>query len=452
MTSSGPARPAVAVVVPFFGDADEGAQAIAALQALATAPGDERILVDNTPQRTVARSVEPGPIRVLPAAVTASTYAARNEGAEATSAHWILFVDADCTLPEDLLDRYFEAPIEPEVGAIGGEVLGDPSQTRFIARYVQARGHLSPRLTMSGPRPLAVTANLLVRREAFAAVGGFSEGTRPSGADIEFCWRLQDAGWRLEYRERAFVWHHHRERLLPLLRQAARDGAGTAWATRRYPGASQPPSLVREMVRAVAGVAVWGAAGRFERAAFKAVDGVWVVASRIGWLSSNAAPPPAGVTDRAASVGVVAREFPTAAHEGLVDHVVRARDGGRPVRIEALARPSRGWWAPARAFPVGYGEDAGPLRRLLDLGWLGLRRPLALAREARRGTPGLTELAPVARRLTAGRARELWPADEHSRALADRLGRLLAVPVGDVVPPGRPFSAAAPPARGEARA
>ena len=49
---------------------------------------------------------------------------------------------------------------------------------------------------------MAVTANVLVRREAWAAVGGFAEGTR-SGADADFCWRLADAGWELEYRDGA---------------------------------------------------------------------------------------------------------------------------------------------------------------------------------------------------------------------------------------------------------
>src|SRR3954466_4379229 len=100
---------------------------------------------------------------------------------------------------------------------------------------------------------MAVTANLLVRREAWEQIGGFQEGTR-SGADAEFCWRLQEAGWTLEHRPGAAVIHRHRDTRAALLCQSARDGAGGAWLENRRPGAGARPPLVRELARALAGV------------------------------------------------------------------------------------------------------------------------------------------------------------------------------------------------------
>ncbi len=51
---------------------------------------------------------------------------------------------------------------------------------------------------------------MLVRRDVWEWLGGFHEGVR-SGADVEFCWRVQDADWSLEHRPEARVEHVVRE-------------------------------------------------------------------------------------------------------------------------------------------------------------------------------------------------------------------------------------------------
>ncbi len=83
--------------------------------------------------------------------------------------------------------------------------------------------------------PAAATANLLVRRRAWSEVGGFLEGAS-LGTEFEFCWRLADAGWRLEYRPGARVEHLHRETLRDVVRQFSMYAAGDAWLNRRRPG------------------------------------------------------------------------------------------------------------------------------------------------------------------------------------------------------------------------
>ena len=49
-------------------------------------------------------------------------FGALGSGATAAAAEWILFIDADCTAPADLLDRYFLEPVGDDVGALVGEV------------------------------------------------------------------------------------------------------------------------------------------------------------------------------------------------------------------------------------------------------------------------------------------------------------------------------------------
>ena len=88
--------------------------------------------------------------------------------------------------------------------------------------------------------PYAQTANCAVRRAAFTKVGGFAEDAR-AGEDADLCFRIAQAGWKLEGRPDARVQHRSRESLTALLRQLARHGSGAAWLNRRYPGTFAPP-------------------------------------------------------------------------------------------------------------------------------------------------------------------------------------------------------------------
>jgi GT2 family glycosyltransferase len=279
-------RPAVSVVVPFAGTAAEAASALAALGRLRLTDADELLLVDNTADGT-ARTVagEHRAVRYVAAPSTASSYHARNVGAVAAANDWLLFLDADCVPEPDLLDRFFAAPVPETWGAVAGGVRPVATESA-VGRYSASRGLLDQAICREHPyRPMAVTANLLVRRSAYRAAGGFHEVR--SGGDTDFSWRVQELGWELGLREDPAVEHRHRDDLRALARQTARYGASRAWLARRHPASALPPRPVRELARAAAGVAVWTLTGRFERARFKAIDGVATVADTVGWFAGN---------------------------------------------------------------------------------------------------------------------------------------------------------------------
>lgn len=279
-----PTRPHVSVVLPYYGDRAGAAQAAAALLALAVQPGDELLLADNTPEQVVPHDLG---VQVVDAGAVQSPYSARNAGASAASNDWLLFTDADCYPVPDLIDRYFASAPRDRAGAVAGPVEGVPDQPGLIPRYIRSRGFLDQELGRRHPfKPLAVTANLLVRRAAFEEIGGFAEGVR-SGADSDFCWRLQDAGWELGWNPDASVQHEHRDTLRGLLRQVGRDGAGLRWLEERHAGSAPRPKVVRRVVRSGGGVVVWAAKGRGEQAVFKAVDGLVAVAEAVGYRLGN---------------------------------------------------------------------------------------------------------------------------------------------------------------------
>ena len=380
-------RPAVTIVLPFHGGAAEADAIAGRLERIALRPGDEVLVVDNN---DVPVFRERGALTAVECPVKRSAYAARNVGAERAASEWVLFVDGDCVFPEDLLDRYFDPPPPARAGAVAGQVTGAPGQAGFIPAYMRSRKHLDQAILREHLfRPMAVTANLLVRKDAWESVGGLAEQTL-SGADADFCWRLQDAGWTLELRERALVEHIHRDSLRALLVKSARDGAGSRWLSRRWDQVAPHPPLLRDLVRGPGGALVWALRGRLDRAGWKLVDLLFVLAAAYGSLRSNATPSsPAGPAPGAAVL--FAAEFPAPGHpHGWF--------------VEADRRPWRAEWRTGRMVAARFAEDEGPLVRALALTRLAARRPAGLVRARRAGGwRALAAAAPAALRLARAR-------------------------------------------------
>ena len=256
------------------------------LRELGVREEDEVVVVDNTRGGAVA-GVD---VRVVAATRERSSYHARNVGAREAHGEWLLFMDADCVPEPALLDAYFAEPIGEHVGALAGEVAGDPTQSGFLARYARDRNLLSQTRGLHDVEAgAAVTANLLVRRAAFDELGGFTEGIR-SGGDFDFCRRLLGAGWTIEVRPGALVHHRHRESLRDHLGATARYAAGARWLNERYPGSAPRWPLVHGLLGSARDVGANLARRRFEEAAFRALDGVGLVAHNLGYRASNAAP------------------------------------------------------------------------------------------------------------------------------------------------------------------
>jgi glycosyltransferase involved in cell wall biosynthesis len=409
-------RPPVSVIVPFKGTRLDAERVVAQLKGMAVTPGDEFLLVDNSP-RPIA--VSEGTIRVLRAEARASSYYARNEGAQAARNEWLLFVDSDCLIPATLLDDYFSERPGEESGIVAGELVAASGQTAFTARYERSRGHLEVAQHMSmGPGPTGITANLLVRRATWSDLGGFHEVR--SGADLEFCWRAQEIGWTLDYRPEARVEHLHTERLGDTLRKARRYGPGQAWVNRRFSNSAPPPRLASQVGRAVAGSMVWFVSGQFQRAAYKAMDGLWSVAFATGyWLDDNRPSPLLSAPHQHEQVVGVAVAFPAA--DGTSASPVRAG------RVVAVRRPTRVRRSRLATTTIDYLEDTTVVERLGALCRIVVRHPVRCARDVRRYRgvgPRLRELAPAAAAVNRKRTDELLALDSESELLQVRLAEL----------------------------
>ncbi len=274
----------VSVIVPFAGESAEAEAALDALSRIELGEGDEIVFVDNTPGGVAPDHAS---IKVVRASERRSAYFARNAGAARASGDWLLFLDADCVAPASLIRDYFATEPAERVGVLAGELVGDSSQTALTARWSRSRrGLRTAQETVRGPGPAGVTGNMAVRRAAWDEAGGFPGDVR-SDADVELCWRIQAAGWSLEYRPDALVIHRDPERVGAIWRQAVAYGAGRRWIGRLHPGAGDRPPLLGPLVRAVGGALVWAVTLRFERAAFKLLDGVAVAGLWWGWVAGS---------------------------------------------------------------------------------------------------------------------------------------------------------------------
>ena len=285
-------RPAVDVVLPFAGSADALRAVVARLDALHLREGDTATVALNRR----LRGARPGGerVRVVDASDRRGSYHARNAGAAAGSAPWLLFVDADVTPPRDLLDRLFDPSPGARTAVLAGAVLDEPppagSRGPAALRYAWLKSSMSQETTLADDRwGFAQTACCAVRREAFAEVGGFSDEPR-SGGDADLCYRLAAGGWHLESRPGAAVVHRNRTTIPAMLAQRARHGAGAAWLSRRHPGALPArrwPGLAWWSTRRAAAGLFALARGERDAALVGLLDGPAVWAFELGRLLPN---------------------------------------------------------------------------------------------------------------------------------------------------------------------
>ena len=277
-------------MVPFFGDEHGAGRLLGHLRALETVADDELIVADNTPDG-VAEPALAEAAKVVRACAERSSYYARNAGAREASRDWLLFLDADCAPVPGLLARYFDPPPDENDGLLAGSIADHPDHDSLLARYTRSRNfYRGERGLQASDAGYAPTGNLMVRRTAFEAVGGFAEAIRSAG-DVDLCWRIQAEGWTLTRRPDALVAHRHREDLPSFLAMLVRYGAGASWLNRRYPGSSPRwPLSPYELVRSGFDAARHALMGERDEAAFRLVDALGLVAHNVGYRSANEIP------------------------------------------------------------------------------------------------------------------------------------------------------------------
>ena len=121
---------------------------------------------------------------------------AHNRALGSGSAPFILILNPDTELYPDCIERLFEA-----AGSDGSRVgAWEPRQVPYE--------HPKQYNPVSMSSPWCCGAAVLMRREAFARVGGFDDRIFLYCEDVDLCWRIRHSGWSLRYVPSACIRHH----------------------------------------------------------------------------------------------------------------------------------------------------------------------------------------------------------------------------------------------------
>ena len=281
--------PDVSVIIPAYNAAATLRDCPAAAQQQRLPPGRsfELLVVDDgSTDETPALCRTMGvPVRRRPSRGGAG--AARNSGAAATAGEWIAFTDSDCVPARRWLAALWEAAQRagPETLGAAGATIGHRSQTP-AARFVDLAGGLDARRHLTHPVfPFAPTGNVLLRRSAFEAVGGFDERFDSyEGADLYHRLARAHAG-EVVFEPRAVVLHAHRSSWRAYWKQQSSYGRGYAQLFLRYPG-ELPWSWMRELAAwgRIAGLAARACAACGDRGLVGRGMLIKHVAQRIGFM------------------------------------------------------------------------------------------------------------------------------------------------------------------------
>jgi glycosyltransferase involved in cell wall biosynthesis len=192
---------------------------LSAIAALECVPfGWELVIVDHASTDDTDRTIRAFaasaafPVRPLRAHARALS-AAKNEAIAAARGEILAFTDDDCYPRADYLLALAAVFDAHDVGVVGGRVVRhDPTDANVSIRDVDTHASIEPGTFV---RPGTVHgANLAVRREVLASIGGFDPLLGPgtpcvAAEDIELVARAIWAGWRGRYDPAPVVSHHH---------------------------------------------------------------------------------------------------------------------------------------------------------------------------------------------------------------------------------------------------
>src|SRR5438045_7861783 len=77
--------------------------------------------------------------------------------------------------------------------------------------------------------------NMAMFKSALDEIGGFDPIFHRAGDDVDVCWRMQEAGYRLGFSPAAMVWHHRRNSVRAYWRQQRGYGRAEALLERKWP-------------------------------------------------------------------------------------------------------------------------------------------------------------------------------------------------------------------------
>ena len=163
----------------------------------------------------------------------------RNYGAERAKGEYLIILDSDVVLPGNYLKAVDEELTDNPCDAFGG---ADASHSSFTDVQKAISYSMTSFFTTGGIRGgkkkldkfYPRSYNMGIRREVYLKLGGFSK--MRFGEDIDFSYRIVEAGYKCRLFPKAWVWHKRRTDLKKFFRQVINSGIARIHLAKRHPG------------------------------------------------------------------------------------------------------------------------------------------------------------------------------------------------------------------------
>ena len=201
-------RLSISLVVPVYNGGRAFEKCVQSLLALSPAP-DEVLIVDDGSTDGSPRFAHAAGFNVIPTSGRLGPGATRNLGVQHTAGDLIYFVDADCSVIPDALDRFTKIfSSHPEVHAVIGSYDDSPSSKNLLSQYKNLLHHYTHQ--QSGAEGFTFWGACgVIRRDIFESLGGFDKSfTKPSIEDIELGYRIRASEGKIRMCHDLQVKHH----------------------------------------------------------------------------------------------------------------------------------------------------------------------------------------------------------------------------------------------------